>query len=351
MDKNIIVPNEPFPLVGNNKIKIRGRHTVSGGYLAFDWSNSGIAFNFHGTGFMLSLGEYKADQPAYVKVIIDGGARRQRFAVSNGNEKIIIEGLNDRRHRVEILKVTEGSAKLLFGELTLFGNEAALNLPPFNRPRRIEYIGDSITCGYGVLGRSVDPGYLTYQQDGTYSYAYLTSEALAADGRYICISGKGIVCNCEGNREDVKAGQYYEYQTYEGGVCDDGWQADVVVINIGTNDCGGPAGKEEFTSAGIDLISKVRARYPGSEIIWMYGMMSEFYLETIRDMIRTVSETDKKVHMLYVESMFGRENETGANGHPNVHADIRASSLLVKKIVSVTGWRRVSTLERENENE
>jgi len=206
-------------------------------------------------------------------------------------------------------------------------------------PKHIEYIGDSITCGYGVLGRSTDPSYVTFQQDGTYSYAYLTTEAFGAEGRYICISGKGIVCNCNGDREDVKAGEYFERLSYFGDICSDGWQADVVVINIGTNDAGGPASNEEFASAAHELLAKVRARYPGSEIIWMYGMMNNYYANTLRDLLRAEAKSDGKMHFLFVESMIGNESETGANGHPNIRAQSRAASKLTKKIASLTGWR------------
>ncbi len=345
MDKNIAEANPEIKLFDNEMIKIRGRHTVKEGMLAFDWTGSGIAFNFSGTGFILSLGEFVCDQPAYVKIIIDGN-RRQRFAVVNGREKLIIEGLPNKRHRAEILKVTESDNPLLFDTIALLGSNAALQMPPRTVKRRIEYIGDSITAGYGALGGVNDPGYLTFQQDSTYSYSYLTTQLLAAEGRYICNSGKGIVCNCLGDREAVKAGQYCSYQTRVGGECVDGWIPQVVVINIGTNDSGGPAPKDEFARAARALIEKVRSRYGSCRIIWMYGLMSQYYAETLQDFIREYRKTDENVHFLFVESMIGNEKETGANGHPNVRAHTRAAKLLAKKIRSVTGW---SSKEEVNE--
>lgn len=338
-EKKPFCVNEAIKLAECDMIRIRGRHTVKDGLLAFDWTNSGFAFNFTGTGFIISLGEYAADAPAYVRITVDGTIS-QRFAVVNGSEKLIIEGLADKRHRVEVLKITEGEPLLRFDTLALLGNGASLRNPPFNSPRRIEFIGDSITCGYGVLGSSADPTYFTYQQDGTRSYAGITSEKFGADARYIAISGKGIVCNCNGDRTDIKGGEYYNLVSRSSKeICNDGWVADVVVINLGTNDCGGPAPDDEFSLAAKDLIAKVRARYPECHIIWMYGLMSNLYAETLRKTVREVARTDKKVHFLYVETMFGNDSETGANGHPNVRASIRASELLYKKIRSVTGWK------------
>ena len=192
MEKYLINVNQPIKLADNEMIRIRGRHTVEDGLLAFDWSGSGFAFNFSGSGFIISLGSYVADTPAYVKIIIDG-KQSQRFAVVNGSEKLIIEGLSEKRHRVTVLKITEGEPKLRFDTVTLLGNGAELRNPPYNSPRRIEFIGDSITCGYGVLGLHTDPTYYTYQQDVTRSYAGITAERFGADARFIAISGKGIV--------------------------------------------------------------------------------------------------------------------------------------------------------------
>ncbi len=350
MDKNLIYLNEPIRLSACDAIRIRGRYSISNDCLAFDWTNSGFAFNFVGTGFIISLGPYIADAPAYVRICIDGKDKR-RYAVVNGSEKLIVEGLADKRHRIEVLKITEGEPKLKFDTLTLLGNGATLRNPPFNSSRRIEFIGDSITCGYGVLGLHTDPSYLTYQQDGTRGYAYLTAERFGADARFIAISGKGIVCNCNGDRSDIKAGEYYEMQSRTGGICEDGWIADVVVINIGTNDCGGPAPDDEFSEAAKDLIAKVRARYPEAQIVWMYGMMSQLYRDVLRDTIREVNKTDKNVHFLFVDTVFGNPAETGANGHPNVRAGIRASNQLYKKIRSVTGWRKKAEITEEETEE
>ncbi|MBQ4316923.1 MAG: hypothetical protein IJC20_01620, partial [Clostridia bacterium] len=189
MEKKPFYLNTPIKLAESEMIRIRGRYSVVDGCIAFDWTNSGFSFAFVGTGFIISLGTYVADVPAYVRITVDGN-RTQRFAVANGSEKLIIEGLTDKRHRVDVLKVTEGDIQLKFDTLTLLGNGATLRKPPLNSPRRIEFIGDSITCGYGVLGLSTDPTYYTYQQDGTYSYAGLTAEKFGADARFIAISGK-----------------------------------------------------------------------------------------------------------------------------------------------------------------
>ena len=300
---------------------------------------------FNGNGFMLTLGEYIYPEVAYLKVIIDG-KKSSRFAVVNGKERIIVEGLSNSCHTVEILKITESDVPVLFDSLILFGEEVALGCRPADKRNRIEFIGDSITAGYGVLAKNTECAYNTYQQDGTNSYAYLTAQKLGADARYICISGKGIVCNCEGNYSDVKTGEYYNRQTRVGGVCNDGWEPHVVVLNIATNDACGNAKTEEFVPAAKDILQKLRARYKDAEIIWAYGAMTHRFMKEIRAVVRELNKTDKKIHFLPIESIEGKPQEIGAAGHPNVVASIRVAKCLSRKIRSLEFWKNISVCDK-----
>lgn len=327
-------------IAGSDLIRIIGRYTVTeDGMLALDWCGSGFSFIFNGTGFNISFGSFNADAPAYIKVVIDGKDER-RFAVANGKERVIVENLCDRRHRVSVFKITESESPLLFDTLTLYGKAPSLRRLMGGRRRRVEFIGDSITCGYGVLGSESDPGYLTWQQDSSMSYASLAAKLLDAESRLIAVSGKGLVCNCLGDRSDVKVTQFYEYLTRKGGICNDGWIPDVVVINAGTNDCGGPADTAEFTKAANALLDGIRRRYPEAEIFWLYGMMNTHYTDILREVIRIRRETDGKVHCLITESISTRKGETGANGHPGVRASIRVAEELSKEIRRNMGWGR-----------
>ncbi|MBR2885665.1 MAG: phospho-sugar mutase, partial [Clostridia bacterium] len=98
------------------------------------------------------------------------------------------------------LKGKEGleKIKLLMKELTIIGADPLLLDPPSPKSRKIEFFGDSITCGYGVLAEESVTVYNTYEQDSTKAYAFLTAQAFDAELRSECISGQGIICNCDG---------------------------------------------------------------------------------------------------------------------------------------------------------
>ena len=87
-------------------IKQHGRCGFEDGALAMSWSNSGIEFNFEGTGFIVSFRHYAGETPAYVRVFVDGVS--QRFAIANGEERICYDELAEGRHNVKILRITEG---------------------------------------------------------------------------------------------------------------------------------------------------------------------------------------------------------------------------------------------------
>jgi len=322
---------------GEKHFRTHGRYTIKHGCYAFDWSNSGISFNFTGTGFILSFGEFQFNEPSYIKVFIDG--REQRFAVTSGKEKIIYENLPEKRHRVQIIRITESEHPLLFKDILLFGKEQKFLLPPFDKPKKIEFIGDSITCGYGVIANPTETKYKTYQQDSTMTYAFFTAKELDADAHYICISGKGIVCNCNGEK-DLEIPIFFEYASR----CKEQWDyakwvPNVVVINAGTNDVGGAISDRSFAFASINFIRQIHSKYPDAQIIWVYGMLNDKYATAIKNAIKEVNKDDEKVHFLYAESINKFSGETGANGHPNTKANMRVAKLLTKKIKSVTGWK------------
>ena len=58
---------------------------------------------------------------------------------------------------------------------------------------RIEFIGDSITCGYGVEGKTAYEGFKTTTENFMKSYAYLTAQKLGAEYSAVCYSGHGII--------------------------------------------------------------------------------------------------------------------------------------------------------------
>ncbi len=315
-----------------------GRTVVKDDCLCAPWCNSGFAFNFIGTGFIVSLGEVCLPDTAYVKIVVDNSV--YKFAVVNGKEKLMVENLAEKRHRVRVLRVTEGTVSIRFDLVTVVGKEPRFMSPETRTQRRIEFLGDSLTCGYGTLAPSTVPGFNTFEEDSTQAYAYFTAEALKAEARTVCLSGKGMVCNCNGNRDDYRACEFFKYDDFEGAKHDfTAWQPDVLVINIGTNDAWGGAKEDEFIAQSRLFLEFARSVYPKAQILWVGGIYAPYYGEGLKELIRSLGGKDAGYHLLMLECFTADKNEVGGGGHPNAKAHIRFSKAVAKKICSVTGWK------------
>ena len=63
--------------------------------------------------------------------------------------------------------------------------------PPLPRDRRLLFIGDSITAGYGVLCNDSAAPFTPDTESAYHTYAAVAARALNADAHVIAYSGKG----------------------------------------------------------------------------------------------------------------------------------------------------------------
>lgn len=308
----------------------------TGSALSLPWCDSGFAFRFAGTGFILHLGAYTEATPAYLRVWTDGAA--QRFAVVNGSEKIILEGLSEGIHEVRVLRVTEANTPVAVTSVVLCGEAPSLLPPPAEKPLRLAFVGDSITCGYGVVGPASSVGYSTFEQDSSRSYAYRTAELLNAEIQLSGASGKGIVANCNGDRADLTLRQAFQWATPTGGQWDHSrWVPDITIINAGTNDAWGGVTDEEFISTAITFLREVRTAYPGKPILWCYGVMDQNKMSAVQQAVDIFNKEAGQAYCLPVDSMYQMPDETGGGGHPNTNTSVRVAALLAAEIRRVLG--------------
>lgn len=308
---------------------LHGRTYYSGGSLALDWSGAGFELSLRCSRAVISFEGTELlpepDQPTYVIVTCDG--RDAKYAISTGKERIILENLEGERHIIRLLRLTEGETGLLVGRLCLDGGTIQINDAPKAKDRRIEFLGDSITCGYGDLSPAGCGDFNYYEEDVTAAYAYKTAQKLDCDGRYVSISGQGIIRNCHGD-VGYRIPEFFHHLSRNNRVEMDfaRWIPDVVVINAGTNDCGGQVTKTEFEAGARAFIADVRRAYRDAEIVWFYGMMGLQYDGVLRDI--ELTSGDPKFHYLPIEPIYGFEGEIGANGHPNTAGHDRAAGFL-----------------------
>lgn len=207
---------------------------------------------------------------------------------------------------------------------------------------KIEFIGDSITCGYGIDAGAYG-SFSTETENFSKSYAYFTAQNLNADYSAICFSGYGVVSGYTENgykTDKLVMNEYDKACIIEGS--EYFWdfsknKTDLVIVNLGTNDASYCAdsysGRLEFIAAYVNLIKTVREKNPTAFILCILGDMNNSLFSSIENAVnRYTSETwDSKVEAFTLSYKMG-ENDIVIDGHPGEKSNRYASTVLTEKI-------------------
>lgn len=314
-------------------LKINGRTLYNDG-LFISWANSGVELNFIGTRIEFNFAEYVSEEPVYVRAFTENG--EQRFALLGAMPKVILEFGSEETHTVKLLRVSSGNVPLVLRSVKIFGENPKFLEPPKEKDLKIEFLGDSITAGFGVLASADQNEYHTYEEDSTKTYAYLTAELLDAEIRTVAWSGQGVCRACSGEEGytfkkifDMALRERYGYDHSQ-------WTPDIIVLNCGTNDVPGGTDEETMYKEAAFLIDKVRGVYRNAKIIWTFGMMNTKFHDTFTKLIEDKNRGgDGNLYYLPLEIITREKDEIGAVGHPNYNASLRVSKVLSKFIKGI----------------
>lgn len=313
-----------------------GRHVYDEtGALELPWSLSGFAVRFIGQRAIIHFrADHRTEATVYMKADVDGN--ESKYGIIDGGSKIVLDDLGDGEHTLILRRVSAGEmTSVKVSAFELHGENCEVLAAPEMPELKIQFFGDSITCGYGVLGDSATRTYSTFEEDATKTYAYLTAKALGADMRVCAISGQGICSDCAGEHGTLFS-EFFEYETRDGKHMHDfsGWTPDIVVINGGTNDQG-HASLENFKAGCAALLARAREVYPKAHIFWAYGLMGNRFAPVLDELFSELRQNDDKFHCVYFERITAEE--TGANGHPGVKGQARGALVLTEAIREVIG--------------
>lgn len=318
--------HKTYDLARDKNVKLLGRTLLDSG-LHLSWSNSGVECICKGERIDFVFGNLEGGAPIYVKVFSEKG--EQRFGLLGPSPRVILEFEETGEHIIKLLRVSESDIPLILKEITVFGDEADLSPVTEEKALKIEFIGDSIVAGWGVLAPAHRDEYRVFEQDSTKSFAYMTAEHLNAEIRTEAWSGQGVWRNCAGE-EGVQFKDIFD-MTLRGrkGYDHSQWVPDVFVVACGTNDCAGCTTDEEMIREGGILLDKIRKAYPKSKIVWTYGLMNGRLHGALERLIAMRKEQgDSAIWYLPLEKITAEKDEIGAVGHPNVNSSIAVSKQL-----------------------
>ena len=303
-------------------IKTQGRTTLKDGAMWLDYSASGVEFSAYCEGKValnLNVKSIKNNDATYggiyFTVIVDGVTvdRAQCRITSTGTvELVLADNLPAGNHTFEVYRQTEHrGAEVGISSIVMNGS---FNDKPEDNRLYIEFIGDSISTGYGALGEAgADSADSPLWQDATVAYPYLTAKALGADFSDVCYSGLGCKYGYSGSlsMQTVYQAQRYQYDQvtkYDFTKR----QPDVVVIALGTNDIANQTDASLRQAGYQEMLDLVRAKNPDAKIVWIVGMMKEDDNAMIAQLIE---DNGGAAAGLFCKAL--TKNTAGAGWHPS----------------------------------
>lgn len=311
----------------------------------FDWPGVYIQFQFTGKSCAVKMSDTRHD---YFQVMVDNLPAKV-MKVTSDTILVIADNLKNKLHKVEIVKRTEGEQ----GTATFSGiylDEGAVISPWANVPKhKIQFIGNSITCGYGVEGKSKNVHFKPETENSDKSYAPITARAFDADYHLVSHSGYGVVRNY-GYKEKTspepmpsKYDQVYDMKKQPKWNFSD-WVPDAVVINLGTNDFSTHPfpDKAVFQKGYEDLILRVQKNYPGVPVFCIVGpMIDEPCYSYVKEMVEAFRQVHQVNNVYFVgvpTYLMIPGHDLGADSHPNYSGQKKTAAFLVPVMSSVLGW-------------
>ncbi len=310
----------------------------------FSYSGVSIRASFTGTGISMIMDDDTGEN--YYNLILNGEVI-DTVKISKGKKTYkIAENLENKTHEIEIFRRTE----LTFGKTQFFGFiiEGGSLLPIENkRERLIEYIGNSITCGYGNEG-DLSQTFIPETENHYMTYAAITSRNLNARHFAVCRSGIGIYRNFDGpetGSEDCMTNLYSRMFLYdESPLYAFEEKPDLVCINLGTNDFSVNKGDSAlYVSNYFRFIDTIQSKYEKPDILLLLGsMITEPLLSNIRGYLEFIADSanSKGKGNVYFFEMSGQTGDLGigTDYHPSVEQHKKNGAELTEFIKSIKGW-------------
>ena len=326
-----------------------GRSVSSGEGIWLSWSNSGIEFSFSGTeasAVIYSDSGFTGDSSVLMGVFIDGEAECSlRFTVgSEKSEYRLCSGLENSVHTVKLLKLSEA----LYGAACVEsvscdgGNISATK----ERELYFEFIGDSVTCGYGTLAESSRSGFAVSEEDASKTAGYILADGYNADSSFICATGFGVSTDSIGETSNVIPNVYeYTAPLFELRHRDNSalWgferQADVIFINLGYDEqqvaVSSQTATSRFIERYISFVKTVREKNPSAEILLLCGPMSYDLADAVAKVYSELLKTDRDVHYYRFGFSCAAIYSGISAGHPSALSNQKMAAELEKCLESM----------------
>ena len=332
-------------------VKITGRYYQDKNITWIVHSGSSLEFYAIGNSLnMLLIG----DSSIYAE-----GDLRPRFGIYLDDKLFLDSTMNDLELKIELFKnekMRKSKVKIMLLSENKYGgvgirninvytcsNQKAIN-PTEKKNVTIEFIGDSMTCAYGVEGKDQNEHFKTTTENFSKSYAYLASQILKVDYSSVSYSGYGIVSgysNGEKNPEDLVPLYYKKIgknKNYQGNWDFKAHKYDIVFINLGANDynyiLADPEKRnDEFIQEYVNFLSIVKECNPNSLIICTVGNIGTNPIYKL--IVQAVKLFGDEKVINYELPPQNTDDGFGSDWHPSEASQKRFSYIVAAKILEL----------------
>lgn len=269
------------------------------------------------------------------------------------NDSIIplAKALPEGKHEVKIMLAYEGHGRR--PEFRGFILDPGKSLPerPLLPTRKIEFIGNSITCGYGTEVNDPNAPFLDETENHYYTYAAKIARELDLQSMVVARSGIGIYRNYNGPETGSPGCMPAIYDQVLFNDPSEIWDfsqytPDVVCINLGTNDTSTKPYNTALLEEGYrNFLKTIRRNYPDAKIVLLSGSM--LHKQALTDVTHALDKVVKEAKdagdaALYRFDFTPQDGSLGygAGYHPSKAQQYKMADELIPFIQSITGWDR-----------
>lgn len=354
-----------------DKVRVTGRTLFVDGVRYLGFSGTSLSFTFTGKKAVASIwsnpddwGEGNENLRGYVAVYVNEEEEPRKRICLDREEGIYTLYESDTAERVTIRLVKYSEAAFgKCGVRYLETDTETLFAPPAHAERKLEIIGDSITCGYGVEAENELEPFYTRTQNPAKAYSLLTAGLLGAEANLVSWSGNGIISGYVEETATAPSDKWlmpevYQYTDISGseklfGEDETKWEKwdfnryvpDAILINLGTNDCSWckdiQERRDHYRDSYVEFLKFVRAHNKDAQIFCMLGTMDQRVIKELEEAVGMFAETQKddRVHFLPLPEHTA-ENGYGADWHPSALTQRQTAQLVAAEVARVMGWQR-----------
>ncbi|MBQ7990171.1 MAG: hypothetical protein IJ251_03855 [Oscillospiraceae bacterium] len=338
----------------SENVRIGGRTLTEGNVLYMDYTCTFIEFSFTGRKALARIISDLCPSEdmfrAYMGIFVNGEFADRIKIDSAEDVYTLYESDDESTVTIRLMKLSEAAfAKTGVKEIEIDGKLLPPPLPCSQR--RIEFVGDSITCGYGIGAKGGEEGFTTATEEPLRGYAYKSALRCGAEYQFVSWSGMGVVTAYvdESIQEPDDKWLFKDIYPYtdsglentlgrEGHENHTIWDnkrfdPQIVVFAEGTNDHSWtrkiPERCERYEKALAETVGIIRKANPDAYIILTYGVMDDPLKDSIASVTSRLNEKgDDKVIFIPLTPQDAANDGVGADWHPSAATHEKMADVL-----------------------